>query len=231
MPRTRDDVPIVDPAPAGPPRWLLIVLPFAGLLVGLAIAGPIGYFVGRSNAPVAPVLPGPGPLPAEHVAVVDRQVDWSAVTTKASVGTVDVEAIRSMTGQIAGFRFGQFAPQGPLCYVMVKLTNNSPTKVVEFTGWHGLTSASDEHGNAYKPWLFGSGFKLPAGEFTLPVDGCDCSDPLPTALQLHPGKCYIVMLYFDQPADIAKEFRVAAPASALGGKGSVFFKVTPTRPK
>ena len=108
--------------------------------------------------------------------------------------------------------------------VELKLTNQSPTKIVEFKGWQNAdTVVEDEHGNRYGIVDFGlgfSGFGLGLWNRWDNDTSVDANSILVlNSLSLHPRKTYITYLFCMEPADVSKEARLTLPSKALGGAG------------
>jgi hypothetical protein len=149
-----------------------------------------------------------------------------------NVGEIKVESPWASPVGVAGPRFGQFENHGKLLVVKLKLTNTSKTKVMRFAGWQGNATVVDQHGNAYKPYSFGSGFAFadtpnrPGHPEDAEYDkGSDADSIIAGDMPLHPGKSYITFLFFEEPAAVSEEARLTLPAKALGGTGGLRLRV------
>jgi hypothetical protein len=155
---------------------------------------------------------------------------WDSVGNRAQVGGVLVECLGARVLTFQAKMWGAWKTYGPQTLVKLKLTNTSPTKVVEFAGWQETATLEDEHGNRYAACRFGGGldgFGETTGWNALPDFNAnmDTSAILAYNLSLHPGKSYITYLFFAEAAGIAREARLIMPAEALGGVGKVRLRV------
>jgi hypothetical protein len=117
------------------------------------------------------------------------------------------------------------------CSILVielRLTNASPTKIINFRGWqHGTSIVEDEHGNRYGLIDFGVGFSFGDGLWDRwnGDPNVNAESIIAHNLSLHPRKSYITYLFCKKPTDVSKEARMTLPSEALGGTGTIRLRV------
>lgn len=109
----------------------------------------------------------------------------------------------------------------PFLVINLKITNNNPTKIIDFQGWAakeldmdqaGRAQLQDENQNFYKRVHFGL-----ASE----VDG-----QVMNSESIYPNKSISDVLIFEPPTESAQTLTLKLPAKQFGGKGMLEFQIT-----
>jgi hypothetical protein len=109
----------------------------------------------------------------------------------------------------------------PFLIINLKITNNNPTKIIDFQGWAAKeldfdradrAQLQDENQNFYKRVHFGLASEI--------------EGQVANSESIYPNKSISDVLIFEPPTDSAQILTLKLPAKQFGGKGMLEFQIT-----